>query len=178
MLYFIDQFSRLMLFERRETELGAREITLRAPSGIRIVFHRNNYEIKHSYGRAAPVYSYQFTGGFAAGLGQSSISLQRVRLNDTRSLNDRYYEHRIRMLSSAYSSPPKFVMYTKPYFSRSPFPIKHSHTKYRTKKKERDISETEQRRRPIKAFFNQSFHSLKHLLNHVSRRIRYMYVFH
>lgn len=124
MLYFIDQFSRLMLFERRETELGAREITLRAPSGIRIVFHRNNYEIKHSYGRAAPVYSYQFTGGFAAGLGQSSISLQRVRLNDTRSLNDRYYEHRIRMLSSAYSSPPKFVMYTKPYFSRSLFSYK------------------------------------------------------
>lgn len=121
MLYSIDQFSRLMLFERRETELGAGEITLRAPSGIRIVFHRNNYEIKHSYGRAAPVYSYQFTGGFAAGLGQSSISLQRVRLNDTRSLNDRYYEHRIRMLSSPYSSSPKFVMYTKPYFSRSLF---------------------------------------------------------
>lgn len=44
---------------------GGEEITLETEEwwGIRIVFHRNNYEIKHSQGRAAPLYSYQFNGG-------------------------------------------------------------------------------------------------------------------
>lgn len=57
---------------------------------VRIVFHRNNYEIKHSQGRMLRHFTaINLMPGRVSYVGQSNISLQRVRLNDTRSLNDR-----------------------------------------------------------------------------------------